>query len=270
MKKEVLDCFNIYKESIFKIDSGLSFWNQTLKSTIPNYSNSADRELRTAIFCAYDLQYNKIGGSLKCHEKVYRIMNSTLDQERINFFNWVMNLAILKAYNALEILLYQAINIVYFPTLQNPLASKKNNNKIQVQVTTFLKNNSIPVNTHNNEHLLKFLCEKSPKLKSFLYLPMNIDLTTKWIDFFFLISIIRNVVVHGGMIVQKDTHNEIKSRAKDIFERHFDIIKDENALPILTPKGEVFGNLINNINSLSIGIYKYIFDEDDLTFIELQ
>jgi hypothetical protein len=270
MDKKILDCFNIYKESIFKIDSDLGFWNYFLKSSIDDYSKSSDRELNTAIFCAYDLQHDKIGGGKKCHEKVYRIMSSELDHKRIDFFHWIMNLSILKAYNALELLIYQAISITYFPDIPNPILSKKNNDKIQNRVLEFLRSNSIPVNTRNNEHLITFLCEKSPKLRSFVHLPMNVDLKTTWINFFYLISLIRNIVAHCGMIVQRDTLNEIKSKAKDIFERHFEIIKDEKGLPILTPRNEVFGNFIDNINSLSIGIYKYVFNENDLTFIELK
>lgn len=270
MKKQAIECFNIYKESIFSIDHDLRFWSHFLKSSIDKFPGIEDRVINTAIFCAYDHQFDRIGGILKCHEKVYKTKSSELENKRIDFFNWVMNLSILNAYNALEILILQAIQIVYYPKMANPIKGKKQTDKLQIQIKSFLKSNSVKINTKNNDHLIQFLKSKSEKLNSFLDQPLNIDLKTKWIDFFYLISILRNIVAHCGMIVQPDLHNEIKSRAKDIFERHFEILQNVNGLPTLSPKGEIFGNFIRYINSLSISIYKFVFDEDDLTFIGLK
>jgi len=270
MKQQALDSFNIYKESLFSIDNDLRFWRYFLKSSIDKFPKIGGRDINTAIFCAYDHQFDKIGGLLKCHEKVYKTKESELEKRRIDFFNWIMNLSILKAYNALEILILQAIQIVYFPNLTDPVAGKKQSDNLQKHIKDYLKNNSVKIDTKNNDHLIQFLRLNSTKLRSFFQLPMNVDLSTRWIDFFYLISILRNVVAHCGMIIQKDLHNEIKSKAKDIFERHFELILDLNGLPMLCPKDSIFGDFLNYINSLSVSIYKFVFDENDLSFIELK
>lgn len=262
--------FDIYKESIFKIDNDLRFWKQFLKSNIESFINSDDKTIQTAIFCAYDHEFDKIKGTLKCHEKVYKTNSSGLEQRRSDFFNWIMNLSILKSYNALEILILQAINVVYYPELEDPIRGKKQMDKIHEKVKEYLKQNNIKVNTKNNQHLVDYLINRNRKLSSFLNLEMNVDLKTKWIDFFDMISTLRNVVAHCGMIVQPDVQNGIKSKSKDIFERHFSIVEDINGLPVLYPREEIFGDFIKYVNSLSISIYKFVFNQNDLSFIGLK
>lgn len=270
MNQQALDSFNIYKESLFSIDNDLRFWRHFIKSSIENFQKIGDREINTAIFCVYDHQFDKIGGILKCHKKVYRTKESELEKRRIDFFIWVMNLSILKAYNALEILILQAIQIAYFPNLTNPITGKKQSNNLQNRIKDYLKLNSVKIDTKNNDHLIQFLILNSTKLKCFLELPMNVDLSSKWIDFFYLISILRNTVAHNGMVLHKDVHNEIKSKARDIFERHFEIILDSNELPILCPRDSNFCDFLNKVNSLSVSICKFVFDENDLSFLELK
>lgn len=262
--------FNIYKDSLFRIDNDLRFWKEFLKSNISALAHMEDKSIQTAIFCAYDHDYDKISGTLKCNEKIYQTNISELEKRRADFFNWIMNLSILKAYNALEILILQAIQAVYFPQMDDPIKGKKRADKINSMIKEYLQSNKINPNTKNNEHLIEFLTMNSVKLKSFLNLEMNNDLNTRWQEFFYMISILRNVVAHCGMIVQLDIQNEIKSKAKDIFERHFEIILDDNRLPILSPRENIFGDFINYINSLSISIYKFVFDQDDLNFIGLK
>lgn len=270
MKQHVIDCFEFYKESIFNIDNDLRFWKSFLKSSINQYPKKDDRDINIAIFCAYDYQHDNINGILKSHKKVYKIKTSELETKRIEFFNWIMNLSILKAYNSLEILILQSIQIAYFPSMPNPIEGKKQNDKIQKKIKDFLETSSIKINTKNNAHIVQFLRIKCSKLDCFFNLPMNVDLTTKWVDFFNFISILRNIVAHCGMIVQPDIHNEIKSKAKDIFERYFEIKQNVNGLPTLIPKNEEFTNFLNYINSLSVSIYKFVFNENDLTFIGLK
>lgn len=270
MKQQAKECFDIYKETIFSIDNDLRFWRIYLKSSFDNSSGIEDMEVNTAIFCGYDHDFDKIGGNLRCHEKVYTTMSSELEKRRVDFFVWIMNLSVLRAYNALEILLLQAIQIVYYPNFSNPIEGKKQTDAINAQIKEFLKSNSVKQTTKNNDHIIQFLKHKSIKIKTFLDLPMNIDLTTKWGDFFCLISILRNVIAHNGAIVQPNVRNQIKSISKDIFERHFEIIPNVNGLPTLCPHDDIFANFITYVNSLSINIYKFIFNENDLTFIDLK
>lgn len=270
MSSRAIECFEIYKESIFQIDYDLKLWKSFLESNIKDYSKQKDSVINTAIFCAYDHEHNKISGSLKSHKKVYETKISELGDKRIEFFIWIMNLSILKAYNALEILILQAIQSVYYPQLEDPINGKKQTDKVQAEIKEYLKQNGVKLNTKNNKHLIDFLTMNSVKLNSFLNQRMNVDLNTKWLDFFEMISIIRNVVAHCGMILQPDVQNEIKSKAKDIFERHFEIISDLNGLPIISPRENIYGEFIKYLNSLSMSIYKFVFDQNDLTFIGLK
>lgn len=267
---QIQECFDSYKESIFNIDHDIRFWKHFLKISIDSFLASIDREVSTAIFTVYDLQYDKIAGCLKTHEKIYKINASELQAKSNDFFTWVMNLSILNAYNSMEVLILQAIQIKYYPDLKNPIDGKKQTDKIQRQIKNYLEINSVKVNTKNNNHIIQFLVLKSPKIKSFLNLNMNTDLQTKWIDFFHLLSILRNTIAHCTMVVQPEVHNEIKSISKDIFQRYFEIKRNRNGLWTLNPRIEIFNNFLHQINSLTINLYKLIFDESNLSFIGMR
>jgi len=267
---QIQKCFDNYKESIFNIDHDLRFWKHFLKTSTDSFPLTVDREVSTAIFTVYDHQYDKIAGHLKTHEKVYKTDASELQNKSNDFFTWVMNLSILNAYNSMEVLILQAIQLKYYPALKNPIDGKKQTDIIQGQIKNYLKSNSIKVNTKNNDHIIQFLVSKSSKIKAFLNLRMNTDLQTKWIDFFHLLSILRNIIAHCTMVVQPDVHNEIKSISKDIFLRHFEIKNNINGLPILNPRTEIFNNFLHRINSLTINLYKFVFDESDLSFVGMR
>jgi len=270
MKENIKNCFLTYQESIFTIDQDLQFWNSYLEAANKTFiNNSKERTLRNSIFFAYDMPYDTIGGELKSNKREHPINVSELESKRIDFFAWVINLSILKAYNSLEILILQGIQLAYFANLENPINGKKQCNKLQEEIKKVLTNEGIKHDTINNDYIIKFLILKSYKVKSFLELPMSSDLKTKWIDFFTLISILRNVIAHNSMCINLDIHNEIKSKSKDIFERHFDLLKKENGQLLIKPKQVIFNEFITRINSIAVNIYKYIFDMNNLEFIEL-
>lgn len=270
MKQDIIDSFEIYKESIFSINYDINFWKSFLKLSIERFPEKVERNLFTAIFCAYDHDSNTIQGTLKCHEKVYKTNISDLEKKRIEFFQWIMNLSILKSYNSLEILIHRSIQLAFYPKLPNPIMGKKQTENIQNQIRDFLTNKNVSIITKNNDYLMQFLRIKSSKLASFLDLPMNTDLNTTWIEFFYLISILRNIIAHCNMVIQLDIQNEIKSKAKDVFERFFEIKPNMNGLPTLSPIVDQFENFITYLNSLSLSIYKYVFNENDLSFIGLK
>lgn len=269
VNNNVEECFNNYKESIFSIDHDIRFWKHFLKISIDSYPSEIDREISTAIFTVYDHPFDRLGGFLKRHQKVYRTNVSELHKKSTDFITWIMNLALLNAYNSMEILLLQAIQIKYYPNSENPILGRKQADKIHEQIKQVLRKNSIKVSTKNNDHVIKFLRLKSSKINVFLDLKMNTDLNSRWIDFFNLISILRNIVAHCAMIVQVDIQNEIKSKAKDIFERHFEIVENHTGFPILTPKSDIFNGMINRLNTLTTNLYKFNFDETDLKFLGL-
>lgn len=262
--------FNIYKKSIFEIENDLRFWKRFLTASIKTYEENDERTIHQAIFTAYDHEFQKIGGKLKRAEEVYETKTTDLAKRRNEFFIWVMNLSILKAYNSIEILLLQLIQLRYFDVLEDPINGKSQTDKVTSKICEVLKQNGIRPEKRNNRYLIDFLAMKSQKLNSFFELPMNVDLKTKWAGFFNFVSILRNVVAHCGMILHLDVKNEIKSVAKDIFERYFETSVGDEGLPKLSPRVEEFGNFINYLNSFSVSVLKFAFDQDNLNFIGLK
>lgn len=263
------ECFDFYKESIFIIDHDLKFWHNYIKPLTINDLNE-DRVINSSIFCLYEYQSNAIKGTLRSHEKVYTTKKSDLKNKKEEFFSWITILSILKAYNSLEILILQLIQLVYFPNLSNPVQGKKQYDEIQKEIKNYLKAQAVKCDTKSNKHLIEFLKIKSQKFNDFLNLQMNVDLKTNWLDFFYIISVLRNIVAHTGMIVQKDIQNEIKGKGKDVFERFFEIKRNIQGLPILTPKIDIFTNFLSYFNSFTANMCKFVYDKNDLAFIGLK
>ena len=269
-KTEILKAFDTYRNIVFATDTDLNFWKSFLDTSINDYkmNNPNQVELYEAGFYVYDYGINNDYGFLKGHKESRSIDTSNIERYKDNFISWVSNLAILKVYNALENFMLRAIQIKYFPTL-NFNGSRKGNNEINNAIISYLKFENINIDTKNNRHIIQFLRNKSSNITLFLDHPMNIDVVSSWGNFFELISILRNIVAHQGTIVSHDSHNEIKSIAKDIFNRHFSIIKDELGAQHLQPNnnnGE-YSHLISLFNSFALHIVQCIFDENDLKFL---
>jgi len=270
-KHDILTAFEIYKNTVFAVDADLRFWQSFLKRSIDEYKNKSSRpdEVFSAIFLAYDINPVTNDGLIKTYKKVYSIKTLDLDKHSKDFFVWVMNLSILKTYNALEIFLLQAIHLRYFPTHKNPIANKRAVEQINSEIKSYLTTQNINADTKNNRHIIEFLRQQSSDITSFLKLPIRIDLTTKWENFFGLISILRNVIAHQGTIVSVDTHNEIKSRGKDIFQRHFILPKNENDYMNLRPLDDKFLDFLFLFNDFAVNSVKLIFNEKDLTIFKM-
>jgi len=270
VSSEIISIFNVYRDSIFSIENDLQFWKDFLKGAIDNYPKMIKREIYSSIFVAYNIDYLSNTGYLKCHEEVFKISTSDLETKRQDFFYWIINLSVLRAYNSLEILLLRSIQKSYYSQFEDPLNGKKQSDQIQIEIRNFLSANSIKFNPKNNEHIIHFLQRKSPKIDTFLSHRMNADLKTTWLDFFFMISILRNIIAHQGMVIQVDVLNDIKSKAKDVFERYFSLKNNTSGFQLLSPKEDEFINFLTYVNSFSLTMHKLIFDEDNLDFIGLK
>ncbi len=263
----ILGVFEMYQDSFFSIENDLRFWRSFMRTAIEAYQVQDTREMYSSIFTAYDYKLDGNPAFLKAYRKTFHIKTNELNHKRVEFFKWIMNLSILKIYNSMEILLLQSIQLAYYPDLNNPLFSKKDTNALIRKIKSHLESNNIKSNTKNNDYLIKFLKQKSKRINIFLNNNMNTDLITTWSDFFNFISILRNVIVHHGMIIQNETQNEIKSKAKDVFERYFNLVYASNRSLILTPKEQEFNNLIAYVNSLALNLFKFIFNKKDMQFI---
>ncbi|QDW26784.1 hypothetical protein FFJ24_018915 [Pedobacter sp. KBS0701] len=268
-ENEILKAFEIYKNIVFATGVDLSFWKSFMELSINEYKkgNAQSAELFTAGFFVYNLSPINNQGSLKSHEAIRSIGSNELEKYKSDFFSWISNLVILKTYNALEIFILQAIHIKYFSSDKDLIGSKKVVDDVNNEIKTYLKEIGANLDTKNNRHIIQFLKAKSTTISSFLDIPVRIDLNTNWENLFELISILRNVIAHQGTVISSDTHNEIKSKAKDIFQHHFTLVKDENDYINLHPNNEQFSNFLSLFNDLSLNIVKFMFDKEDLKFI---
>lgn len=268
---DILTVFEIYKDAVFGIDADLRFWHSFLELSIEEYinKNSRPEEVFSAIFTAYDINLVENIGLLKIHKKVYSVKTLDLNKRSQAFFTWVINLAIIKTYNALEVYLLQAIHIRYFPNLENPVESKKAAEQFNREIRAYLTTQNVKTDTKNNRHIIQFLRHQSTDIATFLKLPARIDLNTNWENFFELVSILRNVVAHQGRIVSADTHNEIKSKAKDLFERYFLLTKDEKEFMSLQPIVDQFLNFISFYNDFALNTVKLLYNQNDLTMFKM-
>jgi hypothetical protein len=266
---KILKAFEIYKNIVFETGMDLSFWKSFMELSINEYKkgNSQASELFTAGFFVYNLSPINSQGFLKSHEAIRSIGSNKLEEYKSDFFSWISNLVILKTYNALEIFILQAIHIKYFSTDEDLIGSKKVVDYVNKEIRAYLKETGTNIDTKNNRHIIQFLKAKSTTISSFLDIPVRIDLNTNWENLFALVSILRNVIAHQGTVISSDTHNEIKSKAKDIFQRYFTLVKDENDYTNLQPNNEQFSNFLSLFNDLSLNIVKFMFEKDDLKFI---
>lgn len=271
MKTEIIKAFNNYKNIVFTSDTDLSFWKSFLETSINEYiiKNPNQIALYQAGFHVYDCSFNSNYGRLKRHNEIRSIETINIEKYKNDFFYWISNLTVLKTYNALENFILQAIHIKYFNGNKYQIGSKKAIEQTNIDIKFYLKENGLNVDTKNNRHILQFLKNQSEEIASFLGTPIRIDLKTNWENFFELISILRNIIAHQGTIVSLDTHNEIKSRAKDIFQRHFTIREDEDGYKTLQPNNEQYSNFLSLFNDFSVNLVKFMFDENDLKFLEM-
>jgi hypothetical protein len=271
VNQEILKAFSKYKDVIWGIDRDIQYWQSFLKWSIKEYQekNKDSRLLFETGFFAYDIDYDTQGGLLKSRSETFEILSSDLENHRQDFMNWVMNFSIIKAYNGLELFFLQVINVVYFKETKNPIENKRTNDKIQKGIKDFLILEGIEYDTKNNRHILEFFKAHSGNYTSFLKKYVRVDLKTDWETFFELLSVLRNIIAHNGMMISIDVHNEIKSKSKDIFQKHFEVISDNKGTKHLRPKETSFNDFIQIINDFVLNSVKHIMNQADLSFLDM-
>lgn len=261
-----------YQTSVHQLETDVQFWKYFLTTSIERYKkdNPVNRWIRQSGFSIYDIPIDGSGGWLKSSDMISSIEIDDLTSHNNNFFTWIMNLAVTRAYNLVELLLLQVIQFKYFPSLDPPLR-KKQVNKLNSAIKDYLKANSKTIDTTNNRHILLFLKEKSTSCSEFLSLPVRIDWNTNWESFYELFSILRNIIAHDGMIINKDSYNSLKSVAKDMYLHFFNSLTDDSDSEILQLKNEeYFGNFLILVNDLAGNLIKFIAEKPDLKFIGLR
>ncbi|MBI2274733.1 MAG: hypothetical protein HYU70_13120 [Bacteroidetes bacterium] len=261
--------FEQYMKSVFQTEIDIRFWKHFLSMSIDSYKkeNPENRWINQSGFSAFNIPS---GGSgwLHMRPETHEIKISDLNKHSDDFFLWIMDLAIVRVYNSIELLIQQSIQTTYFPSLSNPAQNKKNVNKLNREIRDYLKSKGINDDSTNNRHLINCIKCHSHDYGQFLNVKAIVNWNTNWGQFYELFSLLRNVVVHHGMMVTSDSINNIKSVAEDIFTHYFVTEEVEKDLSILKPKeDQLFLNFISQANDFAVNTVKYIADEPDLKFI---
>lgn len=269
---DISKSYENYVETVFQVGIDLKFWNSFLKTSVEKFQqeNIETRELFSSLFGAYDIDINSNSGFLKIHEKTKSINSDDLEKYREDFFSWVINGGLVKVYIAVELVLIQTIWDMDFSNAQNPALRKKNADLIQRKIRETLKQKSKSDESKNNRHLVEYLSLNSSKYQAFLSKPIRIDLKTTWAEFYELFSILRNIFSHIGSKVDNDILNEIRSKAKDIFERHFTIIEDTQGEKHLFAVQDQIGNFLDLINDFTLNTVKIIRNESSFEFLKMK
>lgn len=265
--------FDEYIKSVSQIEIDIRFWKHFLTMAIEKYKseNLVNRWISQSGFSLYNIPADGKNVWLHSSNETFSIEIDDLTIHSNNFFVWIMNLSLIRMYNAVELLLLQAIRHKYFTTLADPINGKKETNKVIEQIKEYLKNNGQEVDTKNNRYIILFLKLNSNDIDDFYGNSVNsVNWKTNWINFYELFSILRNVITHHGMLISQSIRNEVNSIAGDIFIHYFEQPVNRKSTEILKPKDEqYFLNFINHINDFAGNTVKFIAGQSDLKFIGL-
>lgn len=263
--------FDDYIKSVFQIQVHIGFWKQFLNMSIEQYKkdNPENRWISQSGFAIYNIPPDGQNTWLYMSDATFTIEIDDLTGQSSRFFSWVMNMALVRLYNTVEILLLRVIREKHFPHLDDPVDGKKETNKVIAEIKNFLKNRNQNADSKNNRYIIQFLRETTPEIATFLNISVNsANWKTNWKNFFELVSILRNIVTHHSMIVEKNVRNEINSIAGDIFNFYYEGPDANENEDLLRAKSEdLFLNFKNHFNEFSGNIVKFIASGSDLKVI---
>ncbi len=264
---KINEAFEKYRQDIFALQNDIQWWRSFLTISIDDFikNNSNNKVLYESIFTVYDINPNSNSGYLKDHELSFSYSTNELHDKKNNFFNWIINLAVVKAYNSVEILLLESINIKYFPEKKINFNNKKAPGQINSEIKKYLQDNSFTINSSNNQHIIDFIKGNSQNFLRFTEQITRDESKTTWDNFFIMFSILRNVITHNGMIISQDTKNQIQSLAGDFFKSYFKL----SPIATLIPIQDQFINFLVFVNDFTINTVKFIFEEKNLEFLKL-
>ncbi len=258
-----------YVNSVYNVSTDIWIWQSIIGRIVNEYENEGlnERDLFASIFTIYDIDKKSGNGLLKVFQNNdIRITTKSLREQKKLFFRWIINSSILKIYNSVEILL-QSVILEEFLGQDSKNFGKKEIKLINKEIRDcFQKENWGNFNTRNNRHLIQYLKFKSPEVEEFMKNEVRVDLKSNWEEFFELTSILRNVIAHNGMLIEKDTLNNIGNSAIDIFEQYFSTELKVDELTILNPNQSQILNFLNMINEFAANMVKFTKGEGNLQF----
>ena len=261
---KMLCFYDEYVELSWSKDFQLNFWKIKLDEIVKNIEEqeikllSKEANLSEGIFATYDIT-SAFSGWLNTRSDVRIITKKSIGADKDIFLQEVINLSIVRYQNALERLLIQTINEYYINIIQFDVYNRKCLNK-------FLKKLLIP-REDNSMHLLTYLESKSVSVKEFLHMSCNVDLNATWRELFYFFGLIRNSIVHNGMLMLWDNYKNYLGIKNDIFHYFFEKPKKAK-LFVLKPRLDRIGLFANYSDQFATNVLKRIANQNDLKFLK--
>lgn len=268
--EDVIKIHNQYRKTVHALNDDLQFWAHFInKWAIPEYKKqNASIEIYASLYGTYDSSIETGSDLLKIHSESRKIHTDDLEIHSKGFFDWLMNLSIVRAYNSLEILILQLIDVAFLDSKFNTVLSKQDINRINNKVGELLIS---PFDRTNNKHHINFLCENSILFKQWIHTKLRPDTTAVWQDYFYLMSVLRHVITHQGMILNKNLLNEIKSKScKDIFQNYFNTTEISKDIYELKPNQENFISFLDLSIQFAANSIKFIAKEPNFDFLDMK
>lgn len=265
--KTIKEVFINYKDTAFDTQVEINFWNRFLDWAIEQYPKTypqqINRVINQSVFTVYNIDPFSNSGTLKSLSSIKEMNTNKLDEYRHTFFEWIMNMGMVRMYNALEVLLLRAIWLKCFTLSNDPIINRRAENKIRSEIKDYLIN----TDKTNNRDIIAFIETYSPQFKVFLEQPVRTDIKTTWKDFFEMVSIIRQVNVHNQMVVSDNIYNALNKH--DLFRRYFELRTTELKMKVLSPIQSTgnFSNFLHYFNDFGLNAIKFLFNEKDFLFI---
>lgn len=208
--------YDEYVEFSWSKDFQLNFWKIKLDEIVKNLStvelqtlSNEYRPLSEGIFSTYDIALGNSSGWLNIRRDTKSITKENVEDYKNHFLQEMINLSFVRYQNALERLLIQAINEVYIQIPQFDVYSR-------TYLNTFFKK-LVVSREDNSMHLLTYLGSKNTLVKEFLDSKLNIDLNATWKELFNFFGVMRNTIVHNGMLMLWDNYKKYLSLDNNIF-----------------------------------------------------
>lgn len=261
--------FDDYVNTVFTVERDIRFWKHFLDTAIKKYQeeNVENRWINQAGFSIYNYSFQQ-GMWLHTSEHTKEIYISDLKEHSTEMFTWIMNLSLVRIYNAAELLLLRTIQNQYFNNLEDPIKGRKETNKVKAAVKQTLKFAGQIVDTTNERYLIEFMNVNSTAIATFLKAPVNhINWKVTWKNYFELFAILRNVIAHKSMMLTANLKNEIKSISGDIFNHYFSTANKTDAELLKPYNSDYFLNFLHHMNDFAGNTLKFLAGESDLEFI---
>ncbi|MBX9782447.1 MAG: hypothetical protein K2X48_04050 [Chitinophagaceae bacterium] len=268
--RNFVEIHNQYRKSVHALNDDLRFWAHFINNwAIPEYKRlNVPMIIYESAYSTYDSSIETSSDLLKFHSEGREIHSDDLEIHSKDFFNWLMNLSIVRAYNSLEILMLQVIDVIFLGSNFNSVLGKQDINRINNSVIEHL---ITPSDRINNKHLVNYLCENSPSFNQWIQAELRIDCSTTWHEYFYLMSVLRHIVTHQAMVLNKNLLNEIKSKyCKDVFERYFKVNEIHKNMYELKPNQDNFLSLLDFSMQFAANTLKFIAKEPNFDFLDMK